>query len=147
MRHAIPAGINETVVRNGMPKVGTDLAVPDAALDEMMELYEAARLPSLLFGHVGDNHLHLNLLPRTPDELQIARGYHETLARRAVELGGTISAEHGVGKLKRDHLALLVGEEVLEQFRRLKRHVDPNGILGRGNVVESRERPSAAGSL
>ncbi len=147
MRHAIPEGVNETVVRNRMPKVGTDLAVPDEALDEMMALYESAPLPSVLFGHLGDNHLHLNLFPRTADELEVARAYHSTLARRAVALGGTISAEHGVGKLKRDHLALMVGEDVLAQFRRLKRHVDPNGILGRNNLVAWQERPSAAQSL
>jgi len=147
MRHAIPAGVNETVVRNGMPKVGTDLAVPDEALDEMMTLYESAPLPSVLFGHLGDNHLHLNLLPRTPAELEAARAFHATLARRAVALGGTISAEHGVGKLKRDHLAWMVGEDVVDQFRRLKRHVDPNGILGRNNLVAWQERPSTAESL
>ena len=147
MRHAIPAGVNETVVRNRMPKVGTDLAVPDDALDEMMALYESAPLPSVMFGHVGDNHLHLNLLPRTPAELEVARAFHATLARRAVALGGTISAEHGVGKLKRDHLALMVGGQVLAQFRRLKQHVDPHGILGRDNLVAWQERPSAAESL
>lgn len=134
MRHAIPAGINEEVVRNGMPKVGTDLAVPDEALDEMMARYEAAPLPHALFGHVGDNHLHLNLLPRTADELRLAKAFYDELARRAVALGGTISAEHGVGKLKRAHLAWMVGEPVLAQFRALKQTLDPNGILGRGNV-------------
>lgn len=134
LRHAIPAGINEEVVRNGMPKVGTDLAVPDAALDEMMAAYEAAPLPHALFGHIGDNHLHLNLLPRTAEELAQAKAFYDALARRAVALGGTISAEHGVGKLKRAHLAWMVGEPVLAQFRALKQKLDPNGILGRGNV-------------
>ena len=136
LRHAIPAGINEEVVRNGMPKVGTDLAVPDAALDEMMTAYESSPLPYALFGHLGDNHLHLNLLPRTPDELTQARAFYDDLARRAVALGGTISAEHGVGKLKRRHLAWMVGDDVLAQFRALKKKLDPNGILGRGNVFE-----------
>jgi D-lactate dehydrogenase (cytochrome) len=137
MRHAIPAGINEEVVRNGMPKVGTDLAVPDEALDEMMTAYESCPLPFALFGHLGDNHLHLNVLPRSATELSEARAYYDGLARRAVALGGTISAEHGVGKLKRDHLAWMVGEPVLGQFRALKQKLDPNGILGRGNVFRS----------
>ncbi len=136
LRHAIPAGINEDVVRNGMPKVGTDLAVPDAALDEMMSAYEASPLPHALFGHIGDNHLHLNLLPRTPGELAQAKAFYDDLARRAVALGGTISAEHGVGKLKRRHLAWMVGDEVLGQFRALKQKLDPSGILGRGNVFD-----------
>lgn len=136
LRHAIPAGINEQVVRNGMPKVGTDLAVPDDALDEMLDAYEAAPLPHVLFGHAGDNHLHLNLLPRTAEELAVAKEFYDALARRAIALGGTVSAEHGIGKLKRRHLAWMVGEPVVASFRALKRHLDPNGILGRGNVFE-----------
>src|SRR5690606_28146751 len=102
LRHAVPAGVNEQIVRNGMPKIATDLAVPDAALDEMMSAYEAAPLPHVLFGHIGDNHLHLNLLPRSAAELEIARSYYAELARRAVAAGGTVSAEHGIGKIKKD---------------------------------------------
>ncbi|MEM6927571.1 MAG: FAD-linked oxidase C-terminal domain-containing protein, partial [Myxococcota bacterium] len=135
LRHAIPAGINEQIVRNGMPKVGTDLAVPDAALAEMMDHYEASPLPHVLFGHIGDSHLHLNLLPRTPDELVQARAFYDELAKHAIALGGTVSAEHGIGKLKRQHLAWMVGAEVMAQFRALKRHLDPADILGRGNVL------------
>ncbi len=134
LRHAIPAGINEQIVRNGMPKVGTDLAVPDAALSEMMDHYEASPLPHVLFGHIGDNHLHLNLLPRTDAELAQARGFYDELARHAIALGGTVSAEHGIGKLKRRHLAWMVGPEILAQFRALKRALDPAEILGRGNL-------------
>lgn len=142
-RHAIPSGINEEVVRNGMPKVGTDLSVPDDALDAMMEAYEGAPMRHVLFGHIGDNHLHLNLLPRTPDELQRARDFYDDLARRAVSLGGSISAEHGVGKLKRRHLAWMVGDDALSGFRALKRHLDPAWILGRGNVLDPMEEGRA----
>ncbi|MBX2796542.1 MAG: FAD-binding oxidoreductase [Myxococcales bacterium] len=137
LRHAIPAGINEAVVRNGMPKVGTDLAVPDGALRDMMDAYEAAPLPHALFGHIGDNHLHLNLLPRTQGELTEARAFYDALARRAIAAGGTVSAEHGIGKLKRHQLGWMVGDDVLRQFQALKRHLDPAGILGRGNILAS----------
>ncbi len=134
-RHAIPAGVNEEVTRNGMPKVGTDLSVPDPALDAMMEAYEAAPLRNVLFGHIGDNHLHLNLLPKTDDELAVAKAFYDELAAKAVALGGSVSAEHGIGKTKRQHLRTMVGDEVLEQFRALKRHLDPHWILGRGNIL------------
>ncbi len=140
LRHAVPASINERVVRNGMPKVGTDLAVPDEALPRMMDLYEASPVEHVLFGHVGDNHLHLNLLPSTSEELARAKAWYDELAREAVALGGTVSAEHGIGKLKREHLRWMVGDEVLEAFRALKRRLDPNGILSRGNVF--RHRPT-----
>ena len=136
VRHAVPAGVNEQVVRNGMPKVGTDFAVPDAALAQMMAAYAAVPLPQVLFGHIGDNHLHLNLLPRTEDELELARASYRALALQAVSFGGTVSAEHGIGKLKRGLLAEMVGPETLAQFRALKAHIDPGWILGRGTMLD-----------
>ncbi len=136
VRHAIPAGVNEAVVRNRMPKVGTDFAVPDAALPEMMAAYAGVALPQVIFGHIGDNHLHLNLLPRDASELAQARAIYRDLALRAVSLGGTVSAEHGIGKLKRGLLAEMVGPAALSQFRALKAHVDPGWILGRGTMLD-----------
>ena len=135
LRHAVPAGINEQVVRNGMPKVGTDLAVPDCALAEMMDAYESAPMRHALFGHVGDNHLHLNLLPTTQEELVTAKSFYKELATRALRLGGTISAEHGIGKLKTELLASMVGPQTLAGFQRLKHHLDPAWILGRGTLL------------
>ncbi len=136
MRHAVPAGINERVVANGMPKVGTDLAVPDAHLDPLMDAYERAPMAHALFGHLGDNHLHLNLLPTSAEELAQAKAYYDELAALAVSLGGTVSAEHGIGKLKRAHLRTLVGPAGIDAFARLKAAVDPNWILGRGNILD-----------
>jgi D-lactate dehydrogenase (cytochrome) len=120
-----------------MPKVGTDFAVPDVALVDMMKAYAEVDLPSVCFGHIGDNHLHLNLLPRNSDELKAARATYRRLAMLAVSMGGTVSAEHGIGKIKRGLLAEMVGQETLESFQRLKRHVDPSWVLGRGTMLPS----------
>ncbi len=139
LRHAIPAAVNEQIVANGMPKVGTDCAVPDAALPQMLAAYAAVPLPSVLFGHIGDNHLHLNMLPQTAAELELARRIYRELSRLAVSLGGTVSAEHGIGKLKREHLADMVGPDTLAAFRALKRAVDPAWILGRGTLLTGPE--------
>jgi FAD/FMN-containing dehydrogenase len=136
LRHAVPAGINELVVRNGMPKVGTDLAVPDAALDEMMTRYEQAPMANALFGHIGDNHLHLNLLPRTAEELSTARAFYVDLARHAIAAGGTVSAEHGIGRTKKGQLAMMVAPDVIEAFRALKEKLDPAWVLGRGVLFD-----------
>ena len=137
VRHAVPAGVNEAVVRNGMPKVGTDFAVPDEALRAMMDAYEAVSLPHVTFGHIGDNHLHCNLLPRSADELRHAKALYRDLALLAVALGGTVSAEHGIGKLKRGLLAEMVGSDVLASFVALKRAADPAWILGRGTMLDA----------
>ena len=147
LRHAIPAGINERVVHNGMRKVGTDLAVPDDALEALMDAYEAAPIEHVLFGHLGDNHLHLNLLPKTEEELVVAKRYYDDLARQAVAAGGTVSAEHGIGKLKREHLGWMVGDDVLASFAALKRALDPAWILGRGNVLKPPASPGTMGLL
>jgi FAD/FMN-containing dehydrogenase len=135
LRHAVPAGVNEIAARNGMPKVGTDLSVPDDALAEMMAAYAEAPVRAVLFGHVGDNHLHLNLLPADGAELQRARAWYDDLARRAVALGGSVSGEHGIGKTKVRQLGWMVGDATMEAFRALKRAADPDGILGRGTLV------------
>ncbi len=135
-RHAIPAGINERVVRNGMPKVGTDLSVPDAGLRAMMDLYERSPGEHVLFGHIGDNHLHLNLLPRTAEELATAHAWYRELSRAAIALGGSVSGEHGIGKLKKDYLAEMVDPATLSAFRALKASFDPAWILGRGTLFD-----------
>ena len=53
----------------------------------------------MLFGHIGDNHLHLNLLPKNDEELAVAKAFYDTL-KHAIALGGSVSAEHGIGKVK-----------------------------------------------
>lgn len=142
IRHAVPAGVNERVVANGMRKIGTDCAVPDHALAELMAAYAAAPVESVLFGHIGDNHLHLNMLPKTAAQAAQAHDYYRQLCRLAVARGGTVSAEHGIGKLKRAHLADMLGPDLLADFRALKRAVDPAWILGRGTLLAPPEAPS-----
>ena len=96
----------------------------------------------VLFGHIGDSHLHLNLLPSSAEQLAEAKALYKTLAMRAVELGGTVSAEHGIGKLKRELLAAMVGSEVTESFQHLKSAVDPAWILGRNTMLSLVENSS-----
>ena len=141
IRHAVPAGVNELVAANGMPKVGTDFAVPDDAIDTLMAAYDAIELPHVLFGHIGDNHLHLNLLPRTVSELDQAWADWSRLYDLALLHGGCLSAEHGVGKLKQRYLGRMVGDATLGQFAALKRHLDPGWILGRGVMLENPCKP------
>ncbi|HZB46934.1 MAG TPA: FAD-linked oxidase C-terminal domain-containing protein, partial [Pyrinomonadaceae bacterium] len=64
-----------------------------------------------------------------------AREVYGRFVERAVSLGGTISAEHGVGKIKREYLRALYGERALREMAELKRAFDPARILGRGNII------------
>lgn len=136
LRHAVPALVNEIIAHNGVQKVGTDFAVPHDRLGELLALYDAVPMAAVCFGHIGDSHLHLNLLPRDAEELGRARALYFELARAAVAMGGTVSGEHGIGRLKKAHLALMVPPAVLDGWHQLKARVDPAGILGRGVMFD-----------
>jgi D-lactate dehydrogenase (cytochrome) len=138
VRHHLPVLVNEWLTRHGQRKISTDMAVPDDAFAAMLGFYKeslsASRLQYVIFGHIGDNHVHVNILPRDVVEAESARALYAQFVRRAVSLGGTISAEHGIGKLKRDYLPLLYTEKHLGEMAALKRAFDPSSILGRGNI-------------
>lgn len=137
-RHALPVSVNERVVRNKQKKIGTDMAVPDknfpAFLNFYKETLDASGIDYVIFGHIGDCHLHANLLPKDDAEAERARHLYGRCIAQALMLGGTISAEHGIGKLKSKYLNVMMGERYLNEMAELKRAFDPNGILGRGNM-------------
>jgi D-lactate dehydrogenase (cytochrome) len=143
-RHALPEALNLLVDQRrksepGLTKLGTDLAVPDDFLSDMLELYrrdlEESRLQYAMFGHIGDNHIHVNVLPRSLEEYRLGGQLHRRWARRAVTAGGTVSAEHGIGKLKVELLRLMYGREGLEQIHRVIEAFNPGFCLNRGNVI------------
>ncbi|HSQ24955.1 MAG TPA: FAD-binding oxidoreductase, partial [Pyrinomonadaceae bacterium] len=138
-RHALPVLMNEWFARYQQRKVSTDMAVPDEAFAGMLHFYQdilrGGDLRYTIFGHIGDNHVHVNILPRNDTEAAKAWGIYYRFIRRAVDVGGTISAEHGIGKLKRDYLVELYGEQHLREMAKLKLAFDPAGILGRGNII------------
>jgi D-lactate dehydrogenase (cytochrome) len=137
-RHALPVLMNEWFARHNQRKVSTDMSVPDEAFAGMLRFYQdslrGGNLRYTIFGHIGDNHVHVNILPRTDEEAVKARRIYQTFIRRAIDVGGTVSAEHGIGKLKREYLRELYGEEHLREMAALKLVFDPAGILGRGNM-------------
>jgi FAD/FMN-containing dehydrogenase len=136
-RHALPELVNAVVRRNGFMKLGSDYAVPVARNREMMAEYRRRLEPEydyVIFGHIGDAHVHVNILPAT--EQQFARGQALMLdfARHAVELGGTVSAEHGLGKRKRGLLEVQFTTDQIEAMRQVKRRLDPQWLLGQGTL-------------
>jgi FAD/FMN-containing dehydrogenase len=132
-RHALPELVNDAVRRDGTLKMGSDFAVPLARNREMLAFYKQrleTEFPGryVIFGHIGDAHVHVNIFSAQAGPLL------EELARHAVALGGTVSAEHGLGKRKAHFLQLQYSEEDLEKMRAVKRKLDPKGILGRGTL-------------
>jgi len=136
-RHRLPLIINEENSRQGRLKIGTDMAVQDKYLFEMMKFYNStltnSDLDYVVFGHIGDNHLHVNLLPKE-NEIDLARKLYETMVDQVLIWGGTISAEHGIGKLKKKYFKQMVGEDTLQEMQGIKKLFDPSGLLGRENL-------------
>lgn len=141
-RHALPVSVNERIVRYKQRKVGTDMAVPDDKFASFLRFYKAkldeTKLDYVIFGHIGDNHLHANIIPKNAEEAKAAKHLYGRFIAQAIMLGGTISAEHGIGKLKSKYLYVMYGERFLNEMAQLKRAFDPNGILGRGNMFDEK---------
>lgn len=138
-RHALPETVNDTVRRNGYLKTASDYAVPIPRNRENLALYRRtleAELPGsyVIFGHIGDAHVHINILPRSQAEFDRGKELMIEFARQAVSMGGTVSAEHGLGKRKAYMLALQYPPEVLEAMKAVKRRLDPNWLLGQGTL-------------
>jgi D-lactate dehydrogenase (cytochrome) len=137
-RHQLPVLMNEWFAHYKQRKVSTDMAVPDDAFAALFHLYKdtlrTSGLRYTIFGHIGDNHVHVNILPRDDAEGARARDLYVQFLKYAASTGGTLSAEHGVGKLKRDYLRLFYSDAQLRAMAAVKKALDPNGILGRGNI-------------
>lgn len=142
-RHALPEQVNARidVLRKhelGLTKLGTDMAVPDERLGDALTLYRQGiqeyGLEAVQFGHIGDNHIHVNILPRTVEERDRGKRLYLEWARQVITWGGTISAEHGVGKLKVDLLREMYGAQGIREMLKVKRAFDPELRLGPGTL-------------
>ena len=142
-RHAVPESTNMLIderkkIDPVITKLGADMSVPDQYLREVVSLYRRTlqeyNLESATWGHIGNNHLHVNILPRNGDDYRKGKELYSHWAQTVTKMGGAVSAEHGVGKLKRDFLTVMYGEEHIREMARLKKQFDPEFLLGRGNL-------------
>jgi len=139
-RHAISWKISEYISQNNLKKLGTDVAVPDEKFEELYYFskgeVEKESLPYVVYGHFGNSHMHLNMLPKGEKEYEKGKEIYKKICMKAVELNGTISAEHGIGKLKTEYLVLMYGGENIRKMAEVKKTFDPNLILGVGNIFK-----------
>ncbi|NTU97842.1 MAG: FAD-binding oxidoreductase, partial [Chlorobiaceae bacterium] len=138
-RHALPLLVNDWLSRQQESKISTDMAVPDGKFRELFDFYRAScerhGFVYIIFGHIGNSHVHLNILPRNHDEFLEAKALYRKFVAKAIELGGTVSAEHGIGKLKVEYLAEMYGESGIREMARVKKYLDPHLRLNIGNIV------------
>jgi D-lactate dehydrogenase (cytochrome) len=119
-------------------KLGTDFAVPDNQLKnfyfQLKNDVNKAGLDYVIYGHFGNSHIHLNMLPKNSIEFETARKLYFEMCISAINLGGTFAAEHGVGKNKKELLYKMYGNKVIDEMFMIKQKLDPNLILGSGNI-------------
>ncbi|MCE7740990.1 MAG: FAD-binding oxidoreductase [Candidatus Heimdallarchaeota archaeon] len=142
-RHAVPEIVNNIIADRkkqypSIHKLGTDMSVEDQHLADMMEFYHAtlteAGLEYVVWGHIGDNHVHVNILPRDMNDLELGKQLYKKFAKKAVEFGGSVSAEHGIGKIKHEYLEIMYGVEGVNQMRAVKNSLDPDNVFNAGNI-------------
>jgi FAD/FMN-containing dehydrogenase len=139
-RHALGERANERIHRGGFMKLGTDYAVPRECAREIVQLYRRTldrelKLPYVIYGHIGDAHVHINTFPASRQDFDRAKAILEGLAYPVVAMGGTVGAEHGLGKRKAHLLSIQYGREAIDAMRAVKRRFDPRLLLGQGNLL------------
>ena len=147
LRHAASPILARLPEERRSLQVIEDACVPVERMSEYVRAVRAraaARaIPVVIFGHAGDGHVHVNLLPRVTDQ-----GWESAVAilldevtDEVVRLGGTPSGEHGDGRLRAGLLPRVYGHDIMSLFERVKRAFDPLGILNPGIILPSGEPP------
>ncbi|MFL5466051.1 MAG: FAD-binding oxidoreductase [Gemmatimonadaceae bacterium] len=143
IRHAVPSTMNErggSHRGSGGRKVSTDWAVPYKKLGEAIRAarsltQESGVAQAVIYGHAGNGHPHQNFIARDAHELATIEDVVEKTLRTVLGLGGTVAAEHGIGKLKRKWLPLQMNALQLAMMTAVKKELDPLGILAPGNIL------------
>lgn len=124
----------------GKYAVTTDVCVPisrlaDCILETRQDI-DASGLLGTILGHVGDGNFHTIILadPDSTDEMEKAESLNERMVKRAIEMGGTCTGEHGIGSGKREFLLWERGAEAIAMMKAIKNALDPKGIMNPGKV-------------
>lgn len=136
-RHSLPTLIFEITVAENHHKIATDTAVPDERFNEMYYFYkselEKFGIKNFVFGHIGNCHIHVNLFPKS-DEFDKANELYLNCINKTLELGGTVSAEHGIGKIKKKYLKMMFHDSGINEMKHIKKIFDHKNLLNQGNL-------------
>ena len=142
LRHKVPSHLFEEggmYVKDGGGKISTDWSVPIKKIHEIInyaeELAQEAKVVvPVIYGHIGNGHPHYNFIAKNSlQKKQILDVVHKT-CQKVVSLGGTIAAEHGIGKIKKDFVKYQYPKQLIDCMKSLKNSLDPNNILAPGNI-------------
>lgn len=132
--------ISPALFQYGPDKINEDIVVPRSKIPDMVKKISALRaetgLTMVSFGHAGDGNIHFNIMldKKNEAELKKAEGAVEALFDYTLQLGGTISGEHGIGITKAPYLTKEIGNAEMNLMKKIKKLFDPNGILNPGKI-------------
>ncbi len=130
--------MSPAVRRMAKHKLSEDVVVPRQRIGDLLDRVRATgerqRIRNVTYGHAGDGNLHVNFLWDDDAEVPRINAAIEQLFRDVVELGGTLSGEHGIGVLKAPYLGIEQSEALITLQRDLKRVFDPQGLLNPGKI-------------
>jgi glycolate oxidase len=121
-------------------KINEDIVVPRNRITDMLKilkrLSEETGITIVNFGHAGDGNIHVNLMVDKNNQVEYEKATEliSAIFRETLELGGTISGEHGIGLTKSDYISLEIEPDVLDLMRKIKRVFDPRNILNPGKI-------------
>ncbi len=143
--------VSPAVVKLNPTKINEDITVPRSKVAEILRRVEAiAKKNNLIivnFGHAGDGNIHVNVMidKHRPGEEERAHAAVEEIFKAALDLGGTLSGEHGIGITKAPYIAMELGDMGVEVMKRIKKAFDPNNILNPGKIFPPTPQPSSSG--
>jgi D-lactate dehydrogenase (cytochrome) len=132
-RHDLPLAVNELLTKYGQQKIYTDTSVPASSFrlyyNEMYSQLNTMGLDYVVFGHLGDCHLHANLFVKSEEDKVKADVFYHDMMKLAIELDGTISAEHGIGKIKRPYMKYMFTDDEIKGMQEVKKAFDPKNLM------------------
>lgn len=135
--------ISPALFRVASGKMNEDIVAPRSRIPEMIErIEEIARkydLSIINFGHAGDGNIHVNVMYDKHDPAQVEKAHEAVreIMEITLEMGGTISGEHGIGTAKRDFIEMEIGRQSMALQKRIKQAFDPDGVMNPGKIFPS----------
>lgn len=132
--------VSPAIVRFKPTKISEDATVPRSKIPDMFkklkEIREKFQVDLVVFGHAGDGNLHPNIIAdkRDKEEMQRVELAVEEIFKTAIELGGTLSGEHGIGTMKSPFMEMELGKNGLDLMKRIKESWDPQNIMNPGKI-------------
>lgn len=143
LRHSVPESVNMSLAQRAkndprITKLSTDFTTRNSLSEDVLRYREDVRsekLEAVIFGHVPENRIHVNILPDSYEEYERGKRLIESWYRRALESGGTVFREHGIGKVKKELFRKVTAEGVQARIAANKRALDPQNLLNPGNIL------------